>query len=149
MAVWEREHELAAVAEAARGAAAGRGRVILISGEAGIGKSRLVQAARSQLPAEGRVLVGHCDDLATPQILGPFRDLANAVGTELATALRGADRDRILTALRAELEWTGHPTLLAIEDIHWADDATLDVLGYLIRRVQQLPVVLLLTYRDD
>ncbi|MBM7785627.1 ATP-binding protein [Tenggerimyces flavus] len=149
MAVLEREHELAVLAEAARGAAEGQGRVVLISGEAGIGKSRLVHAARSRVPAEGRVLVGHCDDLATPQILGPFRDLANAVGTELATALRGADRDRILTALHTELQWAGHPTLLAIEDIHWADDATLDVLGYLIRRVHQLPVVLLLTYRDE
>lgn len=149
MAVLEREHELAVLAEAARGAAEGQGRVVLISGEAGIGKSRLVQAARSRVPAEGRVLVGHCDDLATPQILGPFRDLANAVGSELATALRGADRDRILTGLHTELQWAGHPTLLAIEDIHWADDATLDVLGYLIRRLHQLPVVLLLTYRDE
>jgi len=62
---------------------------------------------------------------------------------------RGGDRDRVLAALRAELDWAEHPTVLAIEDIHWADDATLDALRYLIRRIADLPALLVLTYRDD
>lgn len=96
------------------------------------------------------MLVGHCDDMSTARTLGPLRDLIGSVGADLSAALRdGDDRDRILTALRAELDWPGHPTVLAIEDVHWADDATLDMLRYLVRRVAQLPVVLVLTYRDD
>ncbi|MEP6665829.1 MAG: AAA family ATPase [Nocardioidaceae bacterium] len=148
--VLERERELAALADAARGAAAGAGCVVLVSGEAGIGKSSLVDAARSQIPAEGRVLVGHCDDLSTPRLLGPFRDLIGSVGAALSRVLRdGADRDVTVAALHHELDWAGHPTLLAVEDVHWADDATLDVLRYFVRRIRDLPVVLLLTYRDD
>lgn len=148
--VLERARELAELAAAAREAAAGRGSVVLVSGEAGIGKSRLVEASRAHMPAEGRVLVGHCDDMATARILGPFRDMIGGVGVELGEALRtGADRDHILAALKSELSWNGNPTLLAIEDVHWADDATLDVLQYLVRRIADLPAVLLLTYRDD
>ena len=71
--------------------------MVLISGEAGIGKSSLVEAVRSQLPAEGRMLVGYCDDLATPRTLGPFRDLVGSVGRELSQAVTdGSDRDRLL-----------------------------------------------------
>ena len=122
---------------------------MLVCGEAGIGKSSLVEAARAQLPAEGRMLVGYCDDLATAQTLGPFRDLVGSVGAELSRAITGGDRDQVLAALRAELSWAAHPTVLVIEDVHWADDATLDALRYLIRRVAGLPAVLVLTYRDD
>lgn len=84
--ILERERELAALATAARDAAAGAGSVVLVSGEAGIGKSSLVEAVRSVLPAEGRLLVGYCDDLATPRVLGPLRDLVGSVGTELTRA---------------------------------------------------------------
>jgi DNA-binding NarL/FixJ family response regulator/tetratricopeptide (TPR) repeat protein/energy-coupling factor transporter ATP-binding protein EcfA2 len=146
----ERERELAILAGAAQEAAAGRGSVVLVCGEAGIGKSSLVEAARSVLPAEGRLLVGYCDDLATRRALGPFRDLAGSVGTQLTRALEDSgDRNRLLDALRAELTWTGHPTVLAVEDVQWADDATVDVLRYLVRRIAGLPAVLVLTYRDD
>ncbi len=101
------------------------------------------------LPAEGRLLVGYCDDLATPRVLGPLRDLIGSVGTALTEALERGDRGRVLDALRDELGWARHPTVLAIEDVHWADEATLDVLRYLVRRAAQLPLVLVLTYRDD
>jgi DNA-binding CsgD family transcriptional regulator/energy-coupling factor transporter ATP-binding protein EcfA2 len=146
----ERERELSELAQAAREAAAGEGGLVLVSGEAGIGKSSLVRAVRGLLPAGGRLLVGHCDDLGTPRTLGPFRDLVGQVGAELTRALReGGERDAVLAALWAELDWTGHPTVLVVEDVHWADEATLDVLGYLARRIAELPAVLVLTYRDD
>jgi DNA-binding CsgD family transcriptional regulator/tetratricopeptide (TPR) repeat protein len=148
--ILERDRELGELAAAARAAASGEGCVVLVYGEAGIGKSSMVEAMRGRIPAEGRMLVGHCDDLAAARILGPFRDLIGSVSADLTRALRdGDDRDRILTALRTELDWTGHPTVLAIEDVHWADDASLDVLRYLVRRVHELPLVLMLTYRDD
>ena len=147
--ILEREHELRVIAAAAASAEAGCGSVLLVSGEAGIGKSRLVAATRAQLPPEGRLLVGHCDDLATPRPLGPFRDLSSAVGAGLRTALvTGADHEGLLRELWTELDRPGRATVLAVEDVHWADHATLDLLHYLVRRVTQLPVVLLLTYRD-
>ncbi len=148
--ILERKAELSVLAGAVRAAADRHGSVALVMGEAGIGKSSLVEALRSHLPAEGRMLVGYCDDLATPRTLGPFRDLVGSVGTELSHAVTdGSDRDRVLTALRTELTWPEHPTVLVIEDVHWADDATLDALRYLIRRIADLPAVLVLTYRDD
>jgi DNA-binding CsgD family transcriptional regulator/tetratricopeptide (TPR) repeat protein len=148
--VLERDAELSVLADAVRAAADGAGSVVLVMGEAGIGKSSVVEALRAHLPAEGRMFAGYCDDLATPRTLGPFRDLVGSVGTELSRAVMdGSDRDRVLAALRAELSWPEHPTVLVIEDIHWADDATLDALRYLIRRIADLPAVLVLTYRDD
>jgi DNA-binding CsgD family transcriptional regulator/tetratricopeptide (TPR) repeat protein len=147
--VLERASELTVLADAVRAAGDGHGSVVLVMGEAGIGKSSLIEALRTRLPA-GRMLVGYCDDLATPRTLGPFRDLVGSVGPELSRAVTdGSERDRVLAALRAELAWPEHPTVLVIEDIHWADDATLDALRYLIRRIADLPAVLILTYRDD
>jgi predicted ATPase len=138
--ILERGDQLKQIAQAAHAAADGHGCLLLVSGEAGIGKSTLVAAVRSQLPAGGRLLVGHCDDLATPRPLGPLRDLSGSVGVDLTTALTsGADRETLLRALWAELDWPGHATVLAIEDVHWADEATLDVLRYLMRRIEGFP----------
>ncbi|GIJ72309.1 AAA family ATPase [Virgisporangium ochraceum] len=147
--ILERERELAELASATRAAAEGTGSVVLVFGEAGIGKSSLLQTARSVLPAEGRLLVGYCDDLSTPRPFGPLRDLVGAVGAGLARALDASDRTRAPDALRAELDRPGQPTVLAVEDAHWADEATLDVLQFLVRRITALPAVLILTYRDD
>jgi DNA-binding CsgD family transcriptional regulator len=152
-AILERDRELAGLAAAARDAARDDGSVVLVSGEAGIGKTSLVRAVRGVLPAGGRLLLGCCDDLATPRTLGPLRDLAGSVGRGLAAALEGAldgtDRAGLLDALRAELAGGGRPTVLAVEDVHWADEATLDALCFLVPRVADLPAVLLLTYRDE
>lgn len=147
--ILERERELAELGTAAREAKGGAGSIVLIAGEAGIGKSSLVGAIRSVLPAEGRLLVGYCDDLATPRVLGPLRDLIGSVGTTLTRALESGDQSQVIDALRAELDWPEHPVVLVVEDVHWADEATLDVLRFLVRRIATLPVVLVLTYRDE
>lgn len=151
--VVERERELERLDAAVRAAAAGRGSLVLVTGEAGIGKSSLVAALGATLPADGRMLVGACDDLSTPRPLGPFRDLAGAVGSDLARALRESSSDgddgRLLTALRDELDWAGHPTVLVVEDVHWADAASLDALRFLVRRIAGLHLVIVLTWRDD
>ena len=94
----ERESELAELGAAAREAKSGAGSVVLIVGEAGIDKSSLVEAIRSVLLAEGRLLVGYCDDLATPLVLGPLRDLIGSVGTGLTEALATGDRGRVIDA---------------------------------------------------
>src|SRR5258705_1091466 len=147
--ILEREQELAALTAAATEAKAGDGSVVLILGEAGIGKSSLVDALGSVLAAETRLLVGYCDDLATPRVLGPLRDLMGSVGSALSHALQSGDRSQVIDALRAELDWPEHPTVLVVEDVHWADEATLDVLRFLVRRIASLPAVLVLPYRDD
>ncbi|GHF13088.1 ATP-binding protein [Pseudolysinimonas yzui] len=144
----ERGPELAGLRTAARAAAEGRGRVVLLHGEAGIGKSSLIRALRADPPDEARVLVGSCDAMSTPRTLGPLRDLTDAVGARLAEALRGGDRDEVFSAIQEELK-AAPGTILVIEDAHWADEATLDVVRFLARRIDTLPGVVVLTYRDE
>ncbi|MFJ3672811.1 helix-turn-helix transcriptional regulator [Streptomyces sp. NPDC090106] len=148
--ILERETELTRLAGAAEEAARGAGSVALVLGEAGIGKSSLVKAMPRRLPALARILVGQCDDLATRRPLGPFRDLVGSVGAELARAVtEGGDRHRVYEALYGELAGTPHPAVLVVEDVHWADEASLDALRFLVRRMERLPALLVLTYRDD
>lgn len=148
MTLLERERELGELDDAARAAIEGRGSVLLVHGEAGIGKSSLVAALRAHPPAGCRVLVGACDALATPRTLGPLRDLTAFVRPRLAAALRSGDREDVFESLREELE-TAPGTVLVVEDVHWSDEATLDALGFIARRIDGLPAVLVLTYRDD
>ena len=143
----ERSAAMATLAQALRSAADGRGRVVLLTGEAGIGKSTVLRAFRRSIPRGVRVLTGGCDDLLTPRALGPLRD-AVVDDPRLTAILTGAGRDELFGALHNEL--TGpQVTALLIEDLHWADDATLDVLGYLARRADQLRLALVLTMRPD
>jgi predicted ATPase len=143
----ERDQELATLSDAARGAATGSGSVVLLDG-AGIGKTSLVSAIKSQLPSEMRIVIGSCDALSTPRTLGPFRDLAKAVGPQLADALQAGERDLVMDALLDELH-RPPPSMLVVEDVHWADEATVDTLRFLVRQIAQLPVVLLLTYPNS
>ncbi|MDF2573617.1 MAG: LuxR family transcriptional regulator [Agromyces sp.] len=148
MRLLEREPELAALGEAASAAVAGRGSVVLVHGEAGIGKSSLVSALRDRPPTGCRVLVGACDALSTPRTLGPLRDLAPYVGARLGDALRAGDREAVFTSLQEELA-SMPGTVLVIEDAHWSDEASLDAVRFIARRIEALPTVLVLTYRDD
>ena len=146
MDVLERDTELAALDAALRRAADGTGSVVLVAGEAGIGKTSLVRAFVARRAGHVRVLLGACDDLVTPRALGPLRDAVRRLGGPLVAALDTGDREAVLSALLAELG--GRPTLLVLEDVHWADDATLDVVRFLGRRVADLPLVVVVTYRD-
>ena len=133
---------------AARAAADGRGVVALVHGEAGIGKTALVQALPSRLPAGTRLLVGWCDALSTPRTLGPLKDVAPLLGGGLTAALATGERDAVMAALPDALA-RGPVTALVVEDAHWADEATVDALRFLSRRLQDLRLLLVLTYRDD
>src|SRR5215813_14647184 len=129
----------------------GQGSAVLVQGEAGIGKTSLVQAFLAAVGGRTRVLAGACEDLFTPRALGPLRDAArSAANGPLAAALSPrADPELVFAAVCDELASPPSPAMLVIEDVHWADGATLDVLRYLGTRVQNLPAVLLVTYRDD
>jgi DNA-binding CsgD family transcriptional regulator/tetratricopeptide (TPR) repeat protein len=144
----ERDEALAALVEAHRAAAASEGRVAFVAGEPGIGKTSLVTRFLDGLEPGARVLVGTCDDLSIPRPLGPFRDLVGSVSPELGDAiLAGAAPHDIHTLLLAELELEPQPTVLVLEDVHWADDATLDAITILGRRIGSLPALLVLTFR--
>ncbi len=143
----ERGGALSTLDRALRAAGDGRGRVVLLAGEAGIGKSSVLRTFRRSIPGDVRVLTGGCDDLLTPRALGPLRDAATG-DARLASVLGTAGRDELFGALQSEL--AGPPvTALLIEDLHWADDATLDVLGYLARRADEMRLLLVLTMRPD
>ena len=129
-------------------AAHGRGRLVLIGGEAGIGKSALVRAFCEGTRGD-RVLRGACDALFTPRPLGPFVDIADEVGGELgAVVAQGAAPGVLVAALGRALRGDP-PDIVVLEDLHWADEATLDVLRLLGRRIESLPALVLATYRDD
>jgi len=147
MDLLERQRELTHLTEWFGAAKSASGCVVLIAGEAGVGKTALVQRF-SELPHRGRVLWGACDALTTPQPLAPLYDIArHAQGALLAALTSGASRETIFTSALAALEQT--KTLLIFEDLHWADEATLDLLRYLGRRIRRTPSMLAVTYRDD
>jgi DNA-binding CsgD family transcriptional regulator/tetratricopeptide (TPR) repeat protein len=120
----------------------------MVTGEPGIGKTSLVTRFVGALDRETRVLFGACDDLSIPRPLGPFQDHAGTVSPQLEKAISaGAPSHEIHTLLIAELSLPPHPTVLVIEDAHWADDATIDLVTVLLRRISALPALLLLTSR--
>jgi len=147
----ERQAELQTLGAAIERAGTGRGSAVLVLGEAGIGKTSLVQALLSATAGRARVLAGTCEDLLTSRALGPLRDAArSAAAGPLAAALSPhADPDLVFAAVVDELASPPLPVVLVIEDAHWADGATLDVLRYVGPRMPSLPAVLLMTYRDD
>ena len=146
--ILEREAALSTLQVALDDAIAGGGRFVLLFGEAGIGKTSVVRAFQEAARGRVRVVSGACEALFTPRPLGPVHDIADEVGGPLLDALTAqSNRVAILGALLAELEAT--PTLAVLEDLHWADEATLDAISYLGRRLDTTPCVLLATFRDD
>jgi predicted ATPase len=125
-----------------------RGRVVLIGGEAGVGKTELLRAFCDEY-REARLLWGACDVLFTPRPLGPLLDIAESTGGPFEELVKtGARPHEVATALMHELR-TRPSTVLVLEDVHAADEATLDVLRLLARRVETVPALVLATYRND
>src|SRR5215217_2114776 len=126
-----------------------RGQVLLVGGEAGIGKTTLVRRFCEQRGQSARILWGACDPLFTPSPLGPLLGVAEGSGGELeAVVERGAMPYEVTTALAHELR-ARPPTVFVLEDVHWADEATLDVLRLLARRVETVRGLIVVSYRDD
>jgi DNA-binding CsgD family transcriptional regulator/tetratricopeptide (TPR) repeat protein len=145
----ERDAQLAALAEYAGQARRADGRLVLIAGEAGVGKSALVEQFRRD-QAGAIWCWGACDGLFTPRPLAPLLDIAAALGGELLALCRaGAPREELFTALLRQVSTPGALTVLVVEDVHWADEATIDLLRFLGRRIRSEQVLLLVTYRDE
>jgi DNA-binding CsgD family transcriptional regulator/tetratricopeptide (TPR) repeat protein len=148
MELLERETQLRELEAALNDAVNGAGRLALLSGEAGIGKTALVERFAREHRADVRVLWGACDALFTPRPFGPLRDIAAQLQGEVLTQLSAdADRIALFATVLAELQHT--PALVVIEDAHWADEASLDLLKYLGRRIARTRALLIVTYRDD
>src|SRR4051812_21163836 len=142
----DRDAERAALRRVVRSVTrTGSGLVVAVVGEAGSGKSALVRALVADLDDDVVVAVGSCDDLLAPRGLGPFREMVDAL-PDLGAALLGPAEDVFPALLRA---LAVRPTVVVVEDVHWADDATLDAIRYLSRRIGTVPAVLLLTYREE
>jgi pimeloyl-ACP methyl ester carboxylesterase/DNA-binding CsgD family transcriptional regulator len=145
----EREIYLGELDSLLRQAAVGRGHLLFLGGEAGVGKSVLVRHFADRVSATARVLTGSCDPLSTPRPLGPLIDISESTGGEIAAQLQmSAPRAGLFKAVLAELS-THSTTMVVIEDVHWADEATLDLLRYLGRRLSPRPALVIATYRDD
>jgi DNA-binding CsgD family transcriptional regulator len=143
----EREHQLRLLGDAAACTADAGGKVVLIRGEAGIGKSSLVRAFIASRGGSTRFLVGACDDLLIPQPLGPFWDIARQEPA-LRAPLDAGDRLGLFQAVLDQLASPGRPSVLIIEDTQWADEATMDAIRYLGRRVAAANALMVVTFRD-
>jgi DNA-binding CsgD family transcriptional regulator/tetratricopeptide (TPR) repeat protein len=117
--------------------------------EAGVGKSALVERFQSDLP-KALWSWGACDGLSTPRPLAPLFDLARDLGGALGDLCQGRpERDELFTALLRQVTADDRLNVIVIEDIHWADEATLDLMRFLTRRIRVAPVLVIATYRDD
>jgi DNA-binding CsgD family transcriptional regulator len=145
--ILEREAELAKLSGLVEESASSGGRVILVRGEAGIGKSTLINWFLTEPANRAHVLMGTCDDLITPQPLGPIWDIART-DPSLLQPLSDGDRRGVMESLLDLLSRPLQPTVVVLEDTQWADEATLDVIKFLGRRIAQVNGLLILTYRD-
>ncbi len=150
MELLERNTELDRLAGALSEAAAGRGRIALVAGEAGIGKTSFIDRLLKTHGKSFRVLAGNCDSLFTPSPLGPLYDIARNIGGRLLAQLENeAPRAQLFSTMLDLLSDPARPAILLIEDIHWADEATIDLLRFLGRRIGQAHAMMVLTYRND
>lgn len=150
MQILEREDQLAKLTASFDLSLRGQGRCVLISGEAGAGKTTLIQRFVAALPSNIVRLVAGCEALFSPRPLGPLADLSDELPPTLSHAMR---EGRIYNGLYPEfLAYLGRvptPKVIAIEDLHWADASTLDLVRYVGRRLDRVPVMLVLSYRED
>jgi ATP/maltotriose-dependent transcriptional regulator MalT len=145
----ERQEQLGVLEGLLAEARSGSGSLVFLSGEAGAGKTALLESFVSSV-ADVRVVLGACDGVSTPRPLGPVHDMVPALGPELSDLLADDEpaRQRLFDGLLEHLR-EGPPSVLIIEDLHWSDEATLDLLRFLGRRVGQLPALVVASYRDD
>jgi ATP/maltotriose-dependent transcriptional regulator MalT len=148
----ERDAQLAALVARYEQAASGAGgQLVIVAGDAGSGKTALVEEFRTRHLAHHRqrVLIGRCDDLFAARPLGPVADIARVVGGRLADAIAGGDRAMVFDAFLAELATVGDPpAVVVLEDLQWADEATLDLIRFVARRLDALRALVVATHRD-
>jgi DNA-binding CsgD family transcriptional regulator/tetratricopeptide (TPR) repeat protein len=139
----DRGVELRVLADALDGATQGRGAAVLIAGEAGIGKTTLLRAFQHSIGPDTVTWWGASDDLIAPRPLGVFHDMVRGARPPIEVLNRDSAIDWVMRQLQRERR----PTVIVADDAQWADDASLDVIRYLARRIDDLPAVLCISYR--
>jgi predicted ATPase len=125
------------------------GRLVLLGGEAGVGKTSLLRCFCAGAASSARVLWGACEPLLTPRSLGALLEVAEGCGGDLEQVVaKGGRTHEIVSGLIDELSGR-RPAIIVLEDVHWADGATLDVLRLLGRRVSEAPALVVASFRDD
>jgi DNA-binding CsgD family transcriptional regulator len=149
----ERGVALRTLTTAFRRAAEGAGGLVLLSGEAGVGKTSAVRHFAGSVHTSARVLVGLCEPLSSPRPLAPLLDVVPSMGGGVARTLArvrgGTPASELFGSVLGELAGHAQVSLLVFEDLHWADEATLDLVRYLTRRLASVHALLVVTYRDD
>ncbi|HXI49739.1 MAG TPA: ATP-binding protein, partial [Steroidobacteraceae bacterium] len=150
MDLLERNVQIEELSRSLRDARAGAGKVALVSGEAGAGKSALVEEFTQRASGGTRILWGHCDALQTSRVLGPVSEVAAGLSS-LPDPPRAqtVSREMLFPWLMERLSPPNPPAIMILEDLHWADEATLDFVRFIGRRIQRTRCLLIATYRDD
>lgn len=150
MQLIERDGFLANLQAQIRSVAGGEGHCILVSGEAGIGKTSLVRAFCNLVKDDCKIFQGSCDALFAPRPLAPLYDIALQMDNDLLTSeLDISDRTALFSKFFRALSDRTQPVVIIFEDIHWADEATLDFVKFLVRRITLIHCLFILTYRDN
>jgi tetratricopeptide (TPR) repeat protein len=127
----------------------GEGRCILLTGEAGIGKTSLVKNFSGRKKKMCKTYIGSCDALFTPRPLAPLYDILLQMQGDIPKNIANInDRVGLFTGFLHQLENQKETTLIVIEDIHWADEATMDFIKFFARRITKFHCLFILTYRD-
>ncbi len=145
MHLLERQEQLDELSRLLREAGKNVGKVAFVRGEAGAGKSALVEQFAS-LVAGTPVYWGHCDALQTSRVLGPVKELAAEAGSALHSEL---PRDKLFSKLFEQFSPPNPLCVVVLEDLHWADEATLDFVRFVGRRIQRTRCLVVATFRDD
>ena len=149
MELVERDAALLSFARELAALRSGGGHAMLVSGEAGIGKTTLLKAM-AERRGDATLWWGACDSLETPHPLAPLHDIARGADVPFRALLQpGHARAELFEAVLATLQRSRRPVLAIFEDVHWADDATLDLLKFLGRRIDRAPCLLVMSWRDD
>lgn len=128
----------------------GEGHCVLVSGEAGIGKTSLVRAFCRRQKDECNIFQGTCDALFTPRPLAPLYDIVWQLGDDIwGNSENLADRAGLFARVLQALAHRRGKFMIVFEDIHWADEATLDFIKFLARRITHTHCLFVITYRDD
>ena len=139
--------ELTKLAELLDGVGEG-GRLVLIAGEAGAGKSALVEAFIAE-HGDCRVLVGAVRRSVRAASARAARRHGSRRNGPLGRALDAGDQTAALDAFLVELIEPPHPVVVVLEDLQWADEATLDLVSFVARRLDSLPCLILATHRVE
>ena len=150
MQLYERENFLALLDERFRGISSGEGHCFFVTGDGVLGKTTLVKEFLRQVEKISIQYTGSCDLLFTPRPLAPLYDIASQIRSDLLGQISSiTSRSELFLKFTQEIASQIKPVIIVFEDVHWADEATLDFVKFFARRITQVKCLFILTWRDD